>query len=104
MLSNLFKDLPDTLPNEIVDNVLVGQNFRVDRILSKGHSSPAEGWYDQEDNEWVILLQGEAIIEYQDGTQAVLKKGDYLNIPAHVKHKVKWTHPKKMSIWLAIFY
>jgi len=50
------------------------------------------------------LLQGEAIIGFEEREDVHLKAGDYLNIPLHVKHQVKWTRPNSETIWLAIHY
>jgi len=33
-----------------------------------------------------------------------LQRGSYLYIPAHVRHRVAWTHPTEKTIWLAIHY
>ena len=103
-MKNLFFSIPDNIEEEIVEDLLKHDNLRIERILSKGQSSPAESWYDQEEHEWVIVLDGCGIISFEDGKEIKLCKGDYLNIPAHVKHKVKWTDPDKVTIWLAIFY
>lgn len=102
--NNVFTDLPKTLPNEVLTDLLTGEHIRIERILSQGHCSAENDWYDQEENEWVILVQGDAVLEYEDGTHIKMTAGDYQNIPAHVKHRVLWTHPDKVSIWLAIFY
>ena len=76
----------------------------MERIISKGHISPATGWYDQSQAEWVIVLQGEAIITFENNKEYHLVVGSYLNIPAHTKHKVKWTIPETETIWLAVHY
>lgn len=101
---NLFENLPETLPKEVFTDLLSGEHIRIERILSQGHCSPENDWYDQDENEWVLLVQGDAVLEYEDGTFVTMTMGDYQNIPANVKHRVKWTHPDKVSIWLAIFY
>lgn len=103
-MKNLFSSIPNDIENELFEDLLKHDNFRIERILSKGQSSPLEGWYDQEENEWVIVLDGCGVISFEDGREIKLSKGDYLNIPAHVKHKVKWTDPDKITIWLAVFY
>ena len=103
-MKNLFSSIPNVVENEMFEDLLKHDNVRVERILSKGQSSPMEGWYDQEENEWVVVLDGCGVISFENGTEIKLSKGDYLNIPAHVKHKVKWTDPDKTTIWLAVFY
>jgi len=69
------------------------ENVRIERIVSLGHTSPESGWYNQEENEWVIVLEGSGTILFENGIERVLNKGDYLNIPAHTKHKVTRTDP-----------
>jgi cupin 2 domain-containing protein len=101
---NLFTDIPQDLDKEVVDILLQSSDIRIERILSKGHTSPELGWYDQAQHEWVILLEGAATITFEDGKETNLSKGDYLNIPAHIKHKVSWTDPDVETIWLAVFY
>jgi cupin 2 domain-containing protein len=78
---------------------------RIERIVSKGHSSPESGWYDQEENEWVVVLKGAAKLRFeQDGKLVELDAGDYINIPARVRHRVEWTNPEMETVWLAFFY
>jgi len=101
---NLFTNIPHDLDKEVVDILLQSGDIRIERIISKGHTSPESGWYDQTQHEWVILLEGAATITFEDGKETNLSKGDYLNIPAHVKHKVSWTDPDVETIWLAVFY
>ena len=103
-MPNLFEKIPSCLPKETFDTLLCNNSVKIERIISKGHTSPESGWYDQEQHEWVLLIQGTAIITYDDGKEVNLSKGDYLNIPAHIKHKVSWTDPSCETIWLAVFY
>ncbi len=103
-MKNLFSSIPGSLENEMFEALLKHDNVRIERILSKGQSSPAEGWYDQVEHEWVAVLEGCGVVSFEDGSEIKLSKGDYLNIPAHVKHRVKWTDPDRITIWLAIFY
>ena len=104
MTTNIFDSLPEDLSSEIFENIVQTPNMRIERIVSKGHASPETGWYVQEENEWVIVLEGSGAILFEDGKQIVLNKGDYLNISAHAKHKVLWTAPRGLTIWLAVFY
>jgi Uncharacterized protein containing double-stranded beta helix domain len=102
--ANLFSSLPQNLDAEAFEDIVRSSSVRIERILSKGHSSPETGWYDQEEHEWVIVLEGSASLEFEDGTRCDLSVGDYVNIPAHIKHKVAWTDPDKVTVWLAVFY
>ncbi|GGK45064.1 MULTISPECIES: cupin domain-containing protein [Aliivibrio] len=103
-MPNLFKEIPNELPSEIFEDILSTPNIRIERILSHGHSSPEQGWYDQDENEWVLVLSGFGVIEFDDGRVITLNKGDYLNIKAHEKHKVQATAPNETTVWLAVFY
>ena len=104
-LDNLFSELPKDLSSEVFSTLAQGNNLRIERIVSLGHCSPETEWYDQDDNEWVIVLQGKANILFQDsGEIHSLLPGDYLNITAHQKHRVTWTDPDNATIWLAIHY
>ncbi len=84
--------------------LLSQSNVRIERIISQGHSTPDGEWYDQSENEWVIVLQGSSVLEYENHEQVTLHKGDYLYIPAHFKHRVISTTKHQQTIWLAIFW
>jgi cupin 2 domain-containing protein len=104
-LNSIYKNTPNNLPDEFVDILAEGKNFRLERIVSKGHTSPKGFWYDQVENEFVLLLKGEAEILFEDDVKPVrLVEGDYINILAQKKHRVEWTDPKIETIWLALFY
>ncbi len=102
---SLFRDIPSSL-NEEAFSVLVNSNgTRIERIISKGHCSPPDFWYDQEENEWVSVLKGEALLRFEEGDRTVhLKEGGFVNILAHEKHRVEWTKEGVETIWLAVFY
>lgn len=102
-IDNIFEAIPGNLDAEIFEDIFKSSNIRVERIISKGQSTPAESWYDQEEHEWVMVVEGKAILEFENDL-VTLNKGDYVNIPAHCKHKVHWTDPDRATIWLAIFY
>ena len=103
-MNNIFDTIPKNLDKEIVESLIESDRLRIERIISKGHASPDSGWYDQDENEWVILLKGEAILLFEDESSMTLIAGDFINIPAHKKHKVTWTAPNVETIWLAIHY
>ena len=103
-MDNLFNLIPEKIEKEIFNDLLQSDNVRIERILSKGHTSPEEGWYDQDENEWVIVLEGAGVIRFETGEEVKLEKGDFLNIPSHKKHKVSWTDPEMVTLWLAVFY
>jgi len=103
-LSNLFENIPSSIKTEKFEDILNMPNLRIERIISSGQSSPETGWYDQDENEWVIVVEGKAVLEFEESGAITLNKGDHLNIPAHTKHKVSWTDPNQLTIWLAVFY
>lgn len=101
--ANFFKNIPAQLPDELFETILKRDNLRIERIVSKGHVTPPGQWYDQDWDEWVMLLQGEATVLYQkDGLAIQLVAGDYLLIPAHTRHRVEWTPPDSDTVWLAV--
>ncbi len=104
-MNNLFADLPNDLPEELVETITQNKHFRIERIISTGHSSPEGFWYDQDKSEWVILLKGEAQLFFEGEEQPVhMKPGDYINIPAHHRHRVEWTTPDEPTVWLGVRY
>lgn len=104
MISNLFEDIPEKLTEELFTDIIQENDFKVERIVSEGHCSPQNFWYDQELDELVFLLKGCAEISFEDLTSIKLFPGDFINIPAHKKHKVVYTDNKQKTIWLAIHY
>ena len=101
-MTNIF-NLPSSLPNkELFESIVSNDNILIERIISTGQTTPLGKWYDQDKDEWVILLQGEAILSYEDGSQIKLSSGDYLFIPAHQKHRVEYTSIEPPCIWLAV--
>lgn len=100
---NLFEMCDGLLTEELVEVLAEGANVRIERIVSDGHQSDEGFWYDQEQNEWVLLVSGSAVLEFEDGVKE-LKPGDHVLIPAHRKHRVASTSSTEKTIWLAVFY
>ena len=101
--ANLFAELPVNLPEELVEKLVDTQEVRIERIVSAGHSSPQGFWYDQAESEWVVVLQGEATLAFDNETQ-ILKPGDHVLIPPHRKHRVDSTSQTEPTVWLAVFF
>ena len=101
---NLFADIPASLPEELLQVLMTTPTLRIERIVSLGHASPEGFWYDQPTHEWVALLAGAARLNLENQPPIELTPGAHLNIPAHTRHRVEWTHPDKPTIWLAIHY
>jgi cupin 2 domain-containing protein len=102
-MNNLFNtDGLDPAAQEIFQTLHTGPHCRIERIVTqRPYTEPGE-WYDQEEDEWVVLLEGNARLEYDDSTFLDLEKGDYVFIPAHKVHRVASTSPDSQCIWLAI--
>lgn len=100
---NLLENIPFNLQEEIFQNILNHKEIKIERIISKGHCSAPDFWYDQNENEWVLLIKGEAKLQFEKNIRHLFP-GDYLNIPAHTRHRVQWTTLDEETIWLAIFY
>lgn len=102
---NIYAGIPAQLPDEVMQTLASGRGMRIERIVSKGHCSPPGFWYEQADNEWVLLLKGEARLRFEKGDRILhLGEGSYVNIPAHERHRVEWTADGTETIWLAVFY
>lgn len=104
MKKNIYTPLPGVEQGEAFEELVNKPGVRIERIVSRGHTSPETGWYDQEEHEWVMVLQGAGVITFANGVSCTLEKGDYLNIPARCKHRVSWTDPEQPTLWLAVFY
>lgn len=101
---NIFENILENMPEELVTELLKAGNLRIEWIVSFGQSSPEGFWYDQGQNEWVLLLEGAATLGFEKGAFVDLKPGDYLNIPVGQRHRVEKTDPEGRTVWLAIFY
>jgi cupin 2 domain-containing protein len=102
-IPNLFTALPATSPDELFTTLLEQPGVRIERIISYGQASPEGFWYDQDQDEWIIVLQGAAKLEFEDRI-VEMNRGDYLHIGAHEKHRVAWTTPDEPTIWLAVHF
>ena len=101
----LLAALPAPGADEWSESLLRRAGCRVERIVSRGHASPPGFWYDQQEGEWVTVLQGRAVLRLQEGDRRVeMGPGDYIELPAGCRHRVEWTHPEEDTVWLAVFY
>ncbi len=104
-MKNLFSDLPSELPNEYFETLAAGGQTRVERIVSLGHTTAEDFWYDQTEHEFVVVLRGAARLRFEGDDEPVeLRPGDYLTIPAHRRHRVDWTTSDEPTVWLAVFF
>lgn len=106
-MGNLLAGLPSVPPAAESFETLASKlatGVSIQRIVSYGHSSPPDFWYDQADAEWVMLVQGEAILQFEGRPDLHLRAGDYCEIAAHLRHRVAWTAPDQPTVWLAVFF
>ncbi|MDR3555393.1 MAG: cupin domain-containing protein [Syntrophobacteraceae bacterium] len=102
---NIYTAVPQSLPEEIFETLIDSGAVRIERIISDSNCSPEGFWYDQEESEWVMVLEGSAGLRFEGDEQIlVLRPGDWVDIPAHLKHRVEWTEPGRKTVWLAVFY
>jgi len=102
-MHNIFDSLPARGLAERYDELLSQPGLRIERIVSTGQASPPGFWYDQAQAEWVLLLQGEATLAFEDeSAPRILRAGDCMDIAAHRRHRVEAT--SDFAIWLAVYY
>jgi len=99
-VKNIFRALPELSKPEEVSNLLETPTTKIERIVSQAYSSPPGFWYDQDDDEWVMVLRGEATLEFEGGELVLMKEGDHVTIPRHVRHRVEQTAAQ--TLWLAV--
>jgi cupin 2 domain-containing protein len=105
MKRSLFDDIPVELPDELIEVIAQSGDVRIERIISRGHSSPDDFWYDQETNEFVLLLKGRAGLVFEGKNEVIIMEaGDCVEIKSHVRHRVEWTAANEDTIWLAVHY
>ena len=99
-VENIFAGAPVAPGQERLLTLFENAAVKIERIVSQSHSGPTGSWYDQAQEEWVIVLRGHAALEFAGGSLVEMKEGDYVTIPSHVKHRVHQTGPE--TIWLAV--
>jgi cupin 2 domain-containing protein len=99
-VENFWSNLPRNLGEEQILTLFQNKAVKIERIVSDNNSSPRDFWYDQPDAEWVIVLRGYAVLEFEAGELVQMKEGDWLTIPSHVKHRV--AHTAAPTVWLAV--
>jgi cupin 2 domain-containing protein len=88
-----------------VDTLVDEAGVSIERIVSRGHASPPDFWYDSPRAEWVVLLSGAATLEFEGRREPhPMKPGDHVLIEAHCRHRVAWTSDMEPSVWLAVYY
>jgi len=104
-VQNMFAGVPGKLPEEQFEELIRGGQFRLERITSTGHVTPVGQWYDQDEDEWVLVLCGSAQLQFDGEAEPVtLGPGDFVPIPARCRHRVQWTDPSEPTVWLALHF
>ena len=98
---SFLKDIPNSSKDEIFETIVSNDNIKIERIISYGQITKKDFWYNQDDDEFIYIIQGESKIKYDDGTVHILNTNDSLYIKAHQKHQVIYT--SNPAVWLAIF-
>lgn len=99
-LRNIYAGARPASGAEILETLFEARAVRIERIASHASSSPEGFWYDQDQDEWILLLRGAAVLEFADGELIEMREGDCLMIPRHVRHRVRET--SRETIWLAV--
>ena len=94
---NLFNITTPVDGAEIITELLQHKNVTINRIVSNRLSNGS--WYDQEEDEWLVLVEGAALLLIDD-EEKTLKAGDTLFIPAHQLHRVISTSDN--ALWLTV--
>jgi len=103
LLTGNLLHFPHLQCGETLENLLVRTGLRIERIVSRGDSTPAGEWYDQSWDEWVLLIRGEAgLLIAGEQEPRHLRQGDYLLLPAGCRHRVEWTDPVQETVWVAV--
>lgn len=104
-ISNILTNLPPALPDEVFETIADSSSVRIERIVSNGQSTPEGKWYNQQQDEWVLVLAGSAAVLFEDSQEPQrLGVGDYILIPTGCRHRVIWTDPAVKTVWLAIHF
>ena len=105
IIKNIFNEIPARLSDELFETLLQNDSLKLERIVSKGHATSDGNWYNQEEDEWVLLMKGRATVELKGETDLVnLTAGDYILLPAHLEHRVVFTDPEEDAVWLALHF
>lgn len=103
-MDNIFRDVKAKRDDEEIVSLLSRPGLRIERIVSTGQASPAGFWYEQPEDEWVILLAGSAGLAIEGEGERTLAPGDYIFLPAAKRHRVTWTDAERPTVWLAVHF
>ncbi len=102
-IKNIYLQKNKNSKSEIIEDIIFTKSFRLEKISSFGYPTPNNKWYNQDKNEWVLLLKGQATLKFKkDVSRINLKEGDYIFLEKHLEHRVEYV--SKDAIWLCIHY
>jgi cupin 2 domain-containing protein len=103
---NIKGGLPSRpLDDEVADILVEGRDLCIERIVSTGQATPEGQWYNQETDEFVLVVAGAARLRIEgEDRDRELAQGDWLLLPAHRRHRVAWTLSDPPTIWLAVHF
>jgi cupin 2 domain-containing protein len=103
-MSNLFANLPVETKHEVFTELLSRPGARIERIVSNGQSTPVDTPFNQDHDEWVLLLRGSASLWVEGDGEHDLHPGDHILIPARRTHRVTRTAKDEPTVWLAVHF
>ncbi|MBK5265718.1 MAG: cupin domain-containing protein [Alphaproteobacteria bacterium] len=103
-MNNLFDILPGDGAAEVFTDIAARPGARIEHIVSTGQATPEHAPYDQDHDEWVLLLTGVAGLWIDGEGEQMLRPGDHVMIPAHCQHRVTWTTADQATTWLAVHF
>ena len=100
---SLLAGLPDAAADEQADALLARSGVRLLRIVSTGQATPDGDWYDQDEDEWVVVIAGSAeLLVEGEAAPRTLGPGGWIYLPAHCRHRVVATNAATPTVWLAL--
>ena len=99
-VDNIFRATAGAIGSEEFLTLLKTEAVKIQRIVSRASTTPENAWYDQTYTEWVLVVRGHAVLEFEGGERIELNEGDYLTIPPQARHRVYDTGPE--TIWLVV--
>jgi cupin 2 domain-containing protein len=99
-IDNIFRATAGAIGSEEFLTLLKTEAVKIQRIVSRASTTPENEWYDQAYPEWVLVVRGHAVLEFEGAERIKLKEGDYLTIAPHARHRVEETASE--TIWLVV--
>lgn len=88
---------------EYTETMLSGDNWRLERIISRGHVSPEGFWYEQNEDEWGRGAPRRGRNHVGRRNEMHVKKRRKRAYSAKCRHRVSRTSENPECIWLCFF-